>query len=138
MLATTRALLSTRPLHTIFSRHTARSMNTITTGVDFDTIAREWRVKWSGDDDKKSLASAQQSLDLFKDRIKQVDGVKSVQRVVCGGCLDFKVIIALDAAKFGSWEEAKFAPEEEFLNSLKAIPGISQIETQTFTLMPVD
>lgn len=83
--------------------NTARSMITITDGVEFDTIAREWRMKWSPDDDKKSLASAQQALSTFTDSIKKVDGVKSVQRVVCGGCLDFKVVIALPAEKFGDW-----------------------------------
>ena len=66
----------------------------------------------------------------------QVEGVKSVQRVVCGGCLDFKahgiacivdaqghvtpqtlrnasqVVVKLPADKFGDWENAGFAPEE--------------------------
>ena len=32
----------------------------ITEGVEFQTIAREWRFKWSADNDKVSLASAQQ------------------------------------------------------------------------------
>lgn len=81
----------------------SRRMATITEGVDFDTVAREWRFKWSPDEDKKSLASAQQTLSVFKSAIKGVDGVKSVQRVVCGGCLDFKVIVALPAEKFGAW-----------------------------------
>jgi hypothetical protein len=58
-----------------------------------------------------------------------------VQRVVCGGCLDFKVIVALTADNFGDWEGKKFAPEEDFLGKLKAIDGIEQVETQTFTLM---
>jgi len=114
------------------------SMITITDGVEFDTIAREWRMKWSADEDKKSLASAQQSLSLFTTAIKKIDGVKSIQRVVCGGCLDFKVVVALDAAKYGAWEEAKHSPEEEFLASVKAINGISEVETQTYTLMPVE
>jgi len=113
-------------------------MITITDGVEFDTIAREWRMKWSADEDKKSLASAQQSLSLFTAAIKKIDGVKSIQRVVCGGCLDFKVVVALDAAKYGAWEEAKHSPEDEFLASVKAINGISEVETQTYTLMPVE
>jgi hypothetical protein len=64
----------------------------ITEGVEFDTIAREWRLKWSPDDDKKSLAAVQQSLQVFLPAIKKIDGVKSVQRIVCGGCLDYKVV----------------------------------------------
>ena len=69
--------------------------------------------------------------------MKEVKGVKGVQRVVCGGCLDFKVVTSLDVDSFGKWEEAKFAPEEKFLEKLKAIDGVSQIETQTYTLMPM-
>jgi hypothetical protein len=109
----------------------------ITDGVEFNVIAREWRMKWSPDNDKKSLASVQQTLEVFLPQIKSVDGVKSVQRVVCGGCLDYKVIVALPAEKWGAWEQAKFAPEEQFLAALKAINGVSTIETQTYTLMPV-
>lgn len=66
-------------------------MATIVEGVDFDTIAREWRCKWSGDDDKQSLAEAQKALNAILADVKAVDGFKKVDRVVCGGCLDFKV-----------------------------------------------
>lgn len=114
-----------------------KDMIKITDGVEFDVIAREWRMKWSADNDKKSLASVQQTLDVFLPQIKGVDGVKSVQRIVCGGCLDYKVIIALPADKWGQWEQNKFAPEEQFLAALKAINGVSTVETQTYTLMPV-
>ena len=109
----------------------------VTDGVEFDTIAREWRCKWSADDDKKSLQEAQKALEGVLEEVKKVDGVKGVQRVVCGGCLDFKVITSLTAEKFGAWEESKFAPEESFLEKIKAIDGISSVETQTYTLMPM-
>ena len=66
-------------------------MVTITDGVEFDTIAREWRCKWSADNDKKSLADAQKALMEVLADVKAVDGFKKVDRVVCGGCLDFKV-----------------------------------------------
>jgi hypothetical protein len=111
---------------------------TIVEGVEFDTVAREWRCKWSTDDDKKSLAELQKTLNASKDEIKAVDGVKSVQRIVCGGCLDFKVVIALDGEKFGDWSDSGFAPEESFLEKIKKIDGVSVVETQTYTLMPVD
>lgn len=54
-------------------------------------------MKWSADDDKKSLSAVQDQLNAFESKIKSVTGVKKVQRIVCGGCLDFKVIVALDA-----------------------------------------
>ena len=77
-------------------------MTKITEGVEFDTIAREWRCKWSADDDKKSLQELQSVLDESVDEVKKVDGVKSVQRVVCGGCKDFKIIISLPQEKVRS------------------------------------
>lgn len=110
---------------------------TITEGVEFDTIAREWRLKWSADNDKKSLAAVQAILKEVEPQLKGINGLKSVQRVVCGGCLDFKVVTALSADAYGAWEAAKFAPEETFLSKVKAIPGVSTVETQTYTLMPV-
>ena len=112
-------------------------MVTIAEGVEFDTVAREWRCKWSADNDKASLVAAQKLLNEKLAEVKAVDGVKAVQRVVCGGCLDFKVITSLTAEKFGDWEKAEFAPEKEFLEKLKAIDGIDTVETQTFTLMPM-
>lgn len=81
----------------------ARNMGTIATGVEFDTVAREWRLKWTPDHDKKSLATVQQTLNKFGASLKKIDGVKGVQRVVCGGCLDFKVIVSLPAEKWGAW-----------------------------------
>jgi hypothetical protein len=66
-------------------------MGTITEGVEFDTVAREWRCKWSADNDKKSLADAQKALNAVLANVKAVDGFQKVDRVVCGGCLDFKV-----------------------------------------------
>ena len=129
-----------RKLAVRYSSSTAVKMSDmieITSGVQFNTIAREWRLKWSEDSDKKSLQSVQQTLSIFENELKNIPGMKSVQRIVCGGCLDFKVIVALEAAEFGNWEGKKFAPEENFLNAVKAIDGVSQVETQTYTIMPV-
>jgi hypothetical protein len=75
----------------LFSRLNDRTMGTIAQGVDFDTLAREWRCKWSPDNDKKSLAEAQEALKAVLAEVKAVDGVLKVDRIVCGGCLDFKV-----------------------------------------------
>ena len=78
-------------------------MPNITANVSFDTVAREIRCKWSGEEDKASLSAAQAVLEQHAAELKAVAGVKSVQRVVCGGCLDYKIVVALDAASFGAW-----------------------------------
>lgn len=66
-------------------------MFSIAEGVLFDTIAREWRCKWSLEGDKASLVAAQKALESIVADVKKVPGVKRVDRIVCGGCLDFKV-----------------------------------------------
>ena len=108
-----------------------------TPNCSFDTIAREWRWKWSDTDEKASVASSQAVLDAHKAALKLIPGVKSVQRIVCGGCQDFKVIVALDASQFSGWKDKAFAPEEAFLQEVKKIKGVSRVETQTYTIMPV-
>jgi len=105
----------------------------ITGNVKFTNIAREWRCKWSADGDKASLTAAQGKLEEVMGNLKALKGA-SVQRVVCGGCLDFKVVTKLPAPAFGAWEKEGFAPEASFLEALKAVPGISGVETQTYTL----
>jgi hypothetical protein len=80
-----------RPIFGFRLGHASCNMITIAEGVEFDTIAREWRCKWSADGDKVSLVAAQKALEAVIDDVKKVPGVKKVDRVVCGGCLDFKV-----------------------------------------------
>jgi len=106
-------------------------------GVAFNRIAREWRCKWSDADDKASLVAAQKVLETHLPALKALPGVQ-VQRIVCGGCLDFKVITSVPADKFGDFESSGFGPEGEFLAALKATNGITQVETQTYTLQPLE
>ncbi len=56
-------------------------MQSITTGVEFDTIAREWRCKWSAENDKSALQEAQKALEGILDEVKKTDGVKSVRLI---------------------------------------------------------
>lgn len=70
-------------------------MATIASGVEFDTVAREWRCRWSTDKEKASLVEAQKALESILPELKKVDGVIKVDRVVCGGCKDFKVLRCL-------------------------------------------
>mmetsp|Transcript_19007 Transcript_19007/g.49018 ORF Transcript_19007/g.49018 Transcript_19007/m.49018 type:complete len:113 (+) Transcript_19007:16-354(+) len=109
-------------------------MPNITPSVEFAHVAREWRCKWSEDNEKASLEAAQQAISEFVADLKKVDGVVSVQRVVCGGCKDFKIITKLTADKFSAFEASGHGPEEKFLEKLSAVPGLSNIETQTYTL----
>mmetsp|Transcript_27449 Transcript_27449/g.45757 ORF Transcript_27449/g.45757 Transcript_27449/m.45757 type:complete len:151 (+) Transcript_27449:40-492(+) len=102
----------------------------------FGDVKREWRCKWK--DDGGGKASSQALVDIadvvdeFLPKIKELDGVK-VDRQVCGGCLDFKLGITVPLDTFGPWEEAGHPPESDFLEKLKNIDGVTQVESQTMT-----
>mmetsp|Transcript_37141 Transcript_37141/g.115380 ORF Transcript_37141/g.115380 Transcript_37141/m.115380 type:complete len:164 (-) Transcript_37141:155-646(-) len=130
----------------------------IAADVEFNCIAREWRCKWSEDNDMASLKACVKLLDELKIEVlgnvhewigKQasthevqngnIDTSKqTVQRIICTDCHDFKVITKLPMEKFSEWEKKNFSPEEKFLEGLRAIDGVSAVETQTYTLENVN
>eukprot|EP00439_Symbiodinium_sp_Y106_P040455 s2300_g4.t4 len=142
----------------------------IAEGVTYDTLAREWRCKWSFDDDMASLKACQKLVeDMQNDMLavvfhwagkqlktKEVMNGKTdpskqtIQRLVIlvfiirslGICKedtqDFKIIIKLPQDKFQEWEKTNFEPEAQFLEALRAIPGVSEVDTQTYTLEAVN
>ena len=118
-------------------RFRSSPMRKITSDVEFNTLAREWRCKWSDDADKASLSAVQKVVSSYRHSLKNISGMKKIQRIVCGDCKDFKVITSVHSKQFQDWENAKFAPEAELIEKLKAIDGVSDVETQTFTLMDV-
>ena len=128
----------------------AHACNTRT--FDDAGVCREWRCKYEGDKaTSASLEACSKVLDEYLPELKKIDGVtvnRAVQcpsmtawthethtGLVCGGCLDFKVMVTQPLEGYGPWEEAGHPPEADFIAKLKAIPGVSQVETQTITNM---
>mmetsp|Transcript_31843 Transcript_31843/g.45280 ORF Transcript_31843/g.45280 Transcript_31843/m.45280 type:complete len:88 (+) Transcript_31843:455-718(+) len=72
------------------------------------------------------------------EELQQVEGIRSVERIVCPTGLEFKVITTVDVDKFEQWKEDEFDPEIYFLEFLESIPGITDIETQTYTKQIMD
>merc|ERR1719183_1445665 len=108
------------------------------TGVEFTKVAREWRCKYAFDADgtpakSEALKACQALLAEYLPTLQALPNAE-VTRVVCGGCADFKVIVNQPKADYGAWEGKKHEPEEEFIAKLTAIPGVSSVETQTFTM----
>ena len=107
-------------------------------GVEFETVAREWRCKYSpgesgGPGDSASLKACNDLLTEYLPKLKALEGAE-VTRQVCGGCMDFKVSITQPLDEHGAWAEAEYNPlESEFVEKLKAIDGVSQVETQEIT-----
>merc|ERR1712046_308490 len=108
----------------------------ITDGVEFNVIGREYRCKWSEDGDKKSLAELQKQVaEAQAPVLSAVDGVLGVQRIVCGGCLDFKIITAIQVSKHGAWEGKGYEPGSAIKEAMTKIEGVKTVEEQTYTLM---
>lgn len=133
------AFAPSSPAPTSRQTTTAMSMVDLANGaMSFDKVCREWRCKYT--DDKatsESLESISKTLDEYLPEIKKVSPNIRVNRLVCGSCLDFKLMMTVPLDDFGPWEEKGFAPEGEFLEKIKAIDGVSQVETQTITNMEI-
>jgi len=127
------------PARSTFTRNMSLNAVPLANGsMSFDRVCREWRCKYSGDKtDSESLESVAKVVEEYLPQIKAVSKDATVNRLVCGGCLDFKLMTTVPLADFGPWEEKGFAPEAEFLEKIKAIPGISVVETQTITNMEI-
>merc|ERR1719201_963601 len=103
--------------------------------IMFRNIAREWRMKYA----EGGLTGGAVAVDkLFKEKFladvnASTQHSVTVTRMVCGGCNDYKLIMSLPAEEFKKWDAKGFAPEKEFVEAVKAVPGITQVEQQTLT-----
>jgi len=106
--------------------------------MSFNRVCREWRCKYEGDKaTSESLEAIAAVVDDLLPTIKGISDDITVNRLVCGGCLDFKLMMTVPLDDFGPWEESGYAPESEFLEKIKAIEGVSMVETQTITNMEI-
>lgn len=106
--------------------------------MSFNRVCREWRCKYTGDKaTSESLEAIAKVVDEYLPTIKATSSGMTVNRLVCGSCLDFKLMMTVPLEDFGPWEQKGFEPESEFLEKIKAIEGVSQVETQTITNMEV-
>jgi hypothetical protein len=103
--------------------------------VEFDTLGREFRCKWSKDNGNASLKALDAVFSKHLPTLKAIEGVKSVKRVVCGECQDFKIIVEISAAGHDPWSKTSYSPETDILSDFAAIEGASGEETQTYTFM---
>jgi len=112
-------------------------MPTMCPGVEYNTLAREWRCNWSEDNDKASLVELQKALNEIMPKLKAVPGIRDVRRIVCGGKHEFKVVMSMPADTLVDWGEKNFDPEVEWSMKVLSIDGVTNFETQTYTTMPV-
>mmetsp|Transcript_14986 Transcript_14986/g.26252 ORF Transcript_14986/g.26252 Transcript_14986/m.26252 type:complete len:159 (-) Transcript_14986:28-504(-) len=119
-------------------RKAARNSAYLVKEIHYNTLAREWSCKWSEEDQKMSLTECQRVLEqVAVPGLRKVQGMLSVQRVVCGDCKEFKVICKLGLDAFEDWSSRNFYPEEDVIQSWHSVEGVSKIEIRTYTLEPV-
>merc|ERR1711862_582941 len=91
-----------------------------------------------GENEKSSLTQCQKILEnLAVPQLRDIHGLLSVQRVVCGSCQDFKIICKMGMDAYDDWASVNFAPEEEVIGALMSVEGVSKIEAQSYSIMPV-
>ena len=101
----------------------------VTDGVNYTVLGREWRCKWSEDDDKASLKALQALNDTYVPAVKAMAGFQGATRTVCGGCKDFKLQF-----RFAAADLIDLPGVAEWLAAAGSIPGVSECATQTYTL----
>ena len=81
------------PSVSVRSATTALNMVDLANGaMSFDRVCREWRCKYEGDKGtSKSLEAIAKVVDEYLPEIKKASKGATVNRLVCGACLDFKV-----------------------------------------------
>lgn len=61
--------------------------------MSFDRVCREWRCKYTGDKaTSESLEAISNLVDEYLPKIKASSSDATVNRLVCGSCLDFKLM----------------------------------------------
>ena len=101
-------------------------------GIRYDTVAREWRCKVASRD---ALGEAQQAWQPFVAEVVRIPGVVRVQRLCCGTCLDFRILVSVREDAYSNWKETNHHPEKEVLGALRARVGCFDVQSQLLSIM---
>ena len=75
--------------------------------MSFNRVCREIRCKYTGDKGtSETLEAIAGVVDELLPEIKKASKDIKVNRLVCGSCLDFKLMMTVPLEDFGPWEEA--------------------------------
>lgn len=98
----------------------------------YDKVAREWRCKVANRD---GLGVAQKAWASFAEQTRHIEGVVRVQRLCCGTCLDFRIVVTMKADAYEAWKSRDHHPESEVLDALRTSEGCSEVRSQLLSIM---
>lgn len=101
-------------------------------GILYHTVAREWRCKVRS---RADLGLAQEAWQPFAHIVSGLPGVIRVQRLCCGTCLDFRIVVSMRADAYGQWKARDHYPETEVLQALSSSPACSDVQSQLLSMM---
>ena len=102
-------------------------------GIWYDTVAREWRCRV---DERKTLGEVQRIWEeQFAHRTAHLPGCIRVQRLCCGTCLDYRIVVSMRADAYDSWKLQGHSPEAEFLGKLRECTGVTEVQSQLLSIM---
>ena len=84
---------------------------------------------------RDDLGVAQEAWQPFTHFVAQIPGVIRVQRLCCGHCLDFRIVVTMHADAYSSWKALDHYPEANVLSALRASPGCSDVQSQLLSIM---
>lgn len=97
---------SSLPSSSSSSALSAESVPLANGAMSFNRVCREWRCKYEGDKGtSESLEAIAKVVDELLPQIKKVSSDITVNRLVCGACLDFKLMMTVPLEDFGPWDE---------------------------------
>jgi len=100
----------------------------------FDTVVREVKLNYGGDD--ASLTRVQKVIDEYLPEIAEKDGFKWAHRLVNTETHEFRLLLQFHEYEFGKWQLEEFNPEEDFLDDLKHVPGVTDLFLTNATIQP--
>ncbi len=101
-------------------------------GVHYDTVAREWRCRV---DERATLGAVQARWEPFAARVAAVPGLVKAERLCCGTCNDFRILVSVRAEAYAQWRAREHEPEAEFLAAMRNCPGVREVHSQLLSVM---
>ena len=100
-------------------------------GIEYDTVAREWRCTVGSRDE---LGVAQHVWQRYAENVRAIPGVVRVQRLCCGACCEFRIVVSMRASAYDAWKATGHQPEPELLQAFRS-RGFAEAHAQLLSIM---
>ena len=79
----------------------------------------------------------QKVIDEYLPEIAEKDGFKWAHRLANPATHEYRLLLQFHEYEFGKWQLEEFNPEEDFIDDLKHVPGVSMVTLTNATIQPL-